>query len=69
MGKRTGTKVVVTFANGMSDQFSGTDMDFSVDDRGYLFIYDYALAEREKPPGGMVFVAAPGHWAAAAFAH
>jgi hypothetical protein len=67
MEKRTETKVVVTYPDRMSEQLSGDDMDFSVDDRGYLSIYDYALTERDKPVGGKVFVAAPGHWAAVAF--
>jgi hypothetical protein len=46
---------------------SGTDMDFAVDDRGYLTVYDYALQETTKPTAGVVFIAAPGFWYSASF--
>lgn len=63
----TETAVIITFAAGHFDIISGQDMDFYVDDRGYLSVFDYSTRLRKKQIYGAVFVAVPGHWSAVAF--
>lgn len=57
----TQKRVTVVFhPHGNTDQFEGEDMDFTVDEGGYLTVYDYALRETSKPISGAIFVCAPG---------